>query len=245
MDLTPAVDGPAPLGAPLEPSWWVEPIPDAMISSPEADPAEVATSRDTVRIAFVRVLQHLPPRQRAVLILRDVLRWKASEVADLLDTSTDAVNSTLRRARAALGSADLPAGAPAAPTVEEQLLARYIDAFERLDIDALVGLLREDATVSMPPYLLWLDGREAFQRWFPTALAHCADPRLVPTSANGCPAVAAYQVSGPHGEHLPFAIHVLEPADGEIAAVHIFLDPALFATFGLPALLDDPRNQSH
>ncbi|HLJ09366.1 MAG TPA: RNA polymerase subunit sigma-70, partial [Acidimicrobiia bacterium] len=163
MDLAPAADGRAKLGAPREARQWVEPIPDSMINRPEADPAEVITSRESVRLAFVSALQYLGPRQRAVLILRDVLRWRAAEVADLLDTSVDAANSTLRRARAALRVANADAQpAPAAP-VEEALLARYVDAFERFDIDALVSLLREDATVSMPPYELWLDGREAFR----------------------------------------------------------------------------------
>jgi len=238
MDLAPAVDGPAPLGAPLELARWVEPIPDSMITSPEHDPAEMVTSRDNIRVAFVSALQHLLPRQRAVLVLRDVLRWKADEVADLLDTSVDAVNSTLRRARAALEAANLdPLTRPVA-AVEQSLLDRYVDAFERLDIDTLVDLLREDATVCMPPFVLWLAGREAFRRWLTDAIEDCAESRLVPIRANGCPAVAVYRATEHNGVHHAFAIHVLEPTDNQIAAIHVFLEPAMFDSFGLPARLD-------
>ena len=234
MDLAPAADGRAKLGAPREARQWVEPIPDSMINRPEADPAEVITSRESVRLAFVSALQYLGPRQRAVLILRDVLRWRAAEVADLLDTSVDAANSTLRRARAALRVANADAQpAPAAP-VEEALLARYVDAFERFDIDSLVSLLREDATVSMPPYELWLDGREAFRHWLRSGV-DCGNSRVIPTRANRCPAIAVYRPSGTGSAHQPYAIHVLEPAGDQIAAVHIFLDPGVFGPFQLPA----------
>jgi RNA polymerase sigma-70 factor (ECF subfamily) len=208
-------------------------MPDFMINRPEADPAEVITSRESVRLAFVSALQYLGPRQRAVLILHDVLGWRAGEVADLLDTSVDAANSTLRRARAALANANVDARpAPSAP-VEEALLARYVDAFERFDVDALVSLLREDATISMPPYELWLDGREAFRHWLRT-VPDCGNARVIATRANRCPAVAVYRPSGVDSSHRPYAIHVLEPTGDQIASVHVFLDPGVFGLFQLP-----------
>jgi RNA polymerase sigma-70 factor (ECF subfamily) len=238
MDLGPAADRPVPLGEPLAADRWVGPIPDLMIDAVETDPAEVVTSHESIRVAFIHALQHLLPRQRAVLILRDVLRWKASEVADLLDVSVEAVNSTLRRARAALAATNLsPAASPAAP-VEEALLARYADAFERLDMDTLVAMLREDATISMPPFRLWLDGQEAFSRFFPALAADCANTRFVTVHANGSPAFAVYKADEPNGEYRPFCVHVLELADRQICNIYIFLEPDLFEIFGLPDVLE-------
>ena len=164
MDIAPVANGrayegrrPLSLGTPQPEATWVRPIPDHLVSLPDDDPAEVAVSRESIRLAFIAALQHLAPGQRAVLILRDVLAWRANEVAELLDTSVDAVNSTLRRARAALAAANL--GGPADPAeADPELLGRYIEAFERFDIDALVALLHEDATFSMPPFDLWLRG---------------------------------------------------------------------------------------
>jgi RNA polymerase sigma-70 factor (ECF subfamily) len=233
IDLGPAADGPTPLGAPLEASRWIEPIPDRLITGPEADPAELVTARETIRLAFIAALQHLGPRQRAVLILRDVLRWRAAEVAEILGTSTDAVNSTLRRARGSLTRADRSGPVTEPRTSDEALLARYVDAFQRFDIDALVALLREDAAVSMPPYPLWLRGRAAFAAWLTEHAGSCSPGRVVATRANGCPAIATYHPTRPRGPAQP-AIHVLEPADGRIAAVHVFMAPGVFGLFHRP-----------
>src|SRR5262249_27731576 len=138
---------------------WVQPVPDARVLPTNGDPAEVAAARDSIRLAFVAALQHLPPRQRAVLILREVLRWQATEVAELLDTSVASVNSALQRARATLAAGDLDAAPPLQFDAEQQaLLARYVEAFERYDIDALVTLIHDDAKFTMPPYAIWLEG---------------------------------------------------------------------------------------
>ena len=157
MDLGPAQSADTPLPEPLPEVTWIEPIPDGRVVPANSDPAEVAELRDSIRLAFIAALQLLPPRQRAVLILREVLRWKASEAAELLDTSVQSVNSALQRARAALASTDVSATRPMESMDEEQraLLARYVDAFERYDMDSLTSLLHEDATWSMPPYDLW------------------------------------------------------------------------------------------
>jgi RNA polymerase sigma-70 factor (ECF subfamily) len=213
---------------------WIQPAPDRLILPPDEDPAELAVSRESVRLAFVAALQHLAPRQRAVLILRDVLRWRAPEVAILLDTSTDAVNSMLRRARAGLAvvDAESPRRPPADP--DPQLLAAYIDAFDRHDVDLLVSLLRDDAILEMPPFDLWLRGRDDIRRWL-IAVDALSDHLLTPVSANGSPAAAAYRPQAPDGSHCAFAIHVLDIAGGRIAAIHAFLDPALFGLFGLPS----------
>jgi RNA polymerase sigma-70 factor (ECF subfamily) len=202
------------------------------------DPAELAASRETVRLAFVAALQHLPPRQRAVLILREVLSWRAGEVAELLGTSIASVNSALQRARATLAANDLADTAPSRIDPEEQaLVARYVDAFERYDIGSLVSLLREDATFSMPPYALWLCGPLEVRRWYLGQGCGCRGSRLVATAANGCPAFGAYR-PGEDGAHHPFALQVIEVSGGRIAALHHFLDPGLFAAFGLPARLE-------
>src|SRR3954462_8353558 len=161
MDLGPSSSADTLLSPGLPDSAWVQPVPDALVL-PEGDPAEVAASRETIRLAFVAALQHLPPRQRAVLILREVLRWQADEVAELLDTTVVSVNSALQRARTTLAERDLTAGTAAAPihASQQDLLARYVDAFERFDIDSLVSLLHRDATMSMPPFPLWLQGAD-------------------------------------------------------------------------------------
>jgi RNA polymerase sigma-70 factor (ECF subfamily) len=237
MALGPAATGELELGTPLPPETWVEPAPDAVLSPTGADPGELAVNRESVRLAFVAALQHLLPRQRAVLILRDVLRWKASEVAELLETSTDAVNSTLRRARSTLAAThhDTASDESAAlADTDQDLLARYVDAFQRFDIDALVALLRKDATLDMPPFELWLQGADDIRRWL-LAGEDCRHDRFVPIAANGSPAVAIYQPTGPGGSLRPFAIQVLEVSGQRISAVHAFLDPSLFEVFGLPA----------
>ncbi|MET7970696.1 sigma-70 family RNA polymerase sigma factor [Micromonospora sp. NPDC005305] len=215
---------------------WVEPVPDAAVLP--ADPAELAVARESVRLAFVAALQHLPARQRAVLILRDVLRWRADEVADLLDATVPAVNSALQRARATLAGvrAERRAG-PDLDPVDRVLLDRYVDAFARYDVDALVALLRADAVQSMPPYRMWLRGAADIGRWLRGPGAGCAGSRLVRVAANGGPAVAQYRVD-PAGGHRAFSITVLECAGGRIARLTHFLEPRLFPRFGLPVRLD-------
>jgi RNA polymerase sigma-70 factor (ECF subfamily) len=240
MDLGPAGSADAFRGATRPGEAWMEPIPDAKVVPDSGDPAELAAARETIRLAFVTALQHLPPKQRAVLILREVLRWQATEVAELLDTSVPSVNSALQRARATLADrrvdVDTAEPAPVDPA-QHALLARYIDAFERYDIPALVSLLHDDAVMSMPPYDFWLQGPEQMGRWFGGGGAGCAGSRLVPTSANGCPAFGSYRID-PAGGHAPWAIQVLEIADGRIIGHHNFLDTSLFAAFGLPPHLD-------
>jgi RNA polymerase sigma-70 factor, ECF subfamily len=222
-------------------SAWLEPMPDARVLPDRSDPAELAVERDTIRLAFVAALQHLPPRQRAILLLREVLRWQASEVATLLDTSVASVNSALQRARATLAEAALDDGDPVAPLDADQqdLLRRYVDAFERYDLDRLVTLLQEDAVQSMPPYELWLEGRDEIAAWMLGPGAECRGSRLVPTVANGRPAFGQYRPSGPNGEHEPWSLQVLQVRDGRIAEITFFLDTArFFPLFGLPARLD-------
>ena len=174
------------------------------------------------------------PRQRAVLILRDVLSWRANEVAELLETSEDAVNSTLRRARSALAAVNLDAVPTEPREADRELLYRYIEAFERYDVDSLVALLHEDATLNMPPYELWLQGIPDIRRFLAAIEVEGAHDRVIEIAANGCPALAVYRPAGPSGALEPFEIHVLEIAGGRIAAIHAFLDPALFPVFGLP-----------
>ncbi len=237
MDLGPSSTADSFTGRSLPEHAWVTPLPDARILADDGDPAEVAASKETVRLAFVVALQHLPARQRAVLILREVLRWQASEVAELLDTSVASVNSALQRARATLSSRDI--GAAPVPTDADQqsLLARYVDAFERYDIDSLVTLLHEEAVMSMPPYDFWLRGPLQMGRWFLGEGSVCRGSRLVATAANGGAAFGSYHSDG-HGGHLPWSIQLIEVAGDRIVGHHNFLDTNLFAAFGLPARLD-------
>jgi RNA polymerase sigma-70 factor (ECF subfamily) len=220
---------------------WIEPIPDGRVV-PEGDPAEVAVARETIRLAFVAALQHLPPRQRAVLILCEVLRWKASEVAELLDTSVASVNSALQRARATLEASSVSA-ADTSPSVDEadaELLSRYVEAFERYDMDALTSLIHEDATQSMPPYDLWLRGRDDIFEWWLGPGAGCRGSRVVPTvAANGAPAFGQYKPSAAGDGYEPWALQVLEVKDGRIVELTFFLDTErVFPLFGLPPRLD-------
>ncbi|MCK2221356.1 sigma-70 family RNA polymerase sigma factor [Actinomadura sp. ATCC 31491] len=219
MDLAPPAVPGAALGEPLPPGRWVQPVPDERV----LDPADVAVGRESVRLAFVAALQHLPPRQRAVLVLRDVLAWSAAETAALLDTTVASVNSALQRARARL-----PAPGDGGD-VDEDLLARYLSAFERYDVTALVALLHEDATSSMPPFTWWLRGRADIAAVMRAAPAPCAGSRLVPARANGGPAFARYAADG-----AAFALVVLDVAAGRVAGVTTYLDPGLFPFFGLP-----------
>jgi RNA polymerase sigma-70 factor (ECF subfamily) len=255
MDLGPAGSSSAPLAAPLPETAWLGPVPDGRVLPTDGDPAEIAAGRESIRLAFVAALQHLPPRQRAVLILREVLSWSASEVAELLDTSVASVNSALQRARATLASADLAAD-PIKPMDEEQrtLLARYVEAFERYDITALTSLLHDDATLNMPPLPLWLRGTAEISDWMLGHGCGCAGSRLVPTVANGMPAFGQYRPAATADQTawggarpaapedrgwLPWALVVLEISAGRIKGISNFLDTdALFPLFGLPDRLD-------
>jgi RNA polymerase sigma-70 factor (ECF subfamily) len=218
---------------------WVEPIPDTLIGGD--DPAEVAVARDSVRLALVAALQHLPARQRAVLILREVLRWEAKEVAELLGTTTASVNSALQRARATLARSDLAAAEATGPltSADRRLLERYVAAFERYDLAGLTSLIREDAQQSMPPYDMWLRGRDDILTWWFGPGIGCRGSRVIATAgANGSPAFGQYKPS-PDGGYEPWALQVLELSGGRIAEITFFLDTArIFPLFGLPTRLD-------
>jgi RNA polymerase sigma-70 factor (ECF subfamily) len=214
---------------------WLQPVPDSLV----ADPAEAVASRETLRLAFVAALQHLPPRQRAVLILCEVLRWKASEVAELLETSVASVNSALQRARATLEASELtPESSFEEP--DRELLKRYVKAFEDYDFDSLASLIREDATQSMPPYDLWLSGRDDVFAWWIGPGIGCKGSRVVPvTNANGSPAFGQYKPSETGEGYEPWALQVLEVSGGRIGELTFFLDTeTLFPLFGLPLRLD-------
>jgi RNA polymerase sigma-70 factor, ECF subfamily len=242
MDLGPARSPDGPIGEILPEVTWIEPVPDGRVMSGSADdPAAVAESRETIRLAFVAALQRLPARQRAALILCEVLQWKASEAAELLDTSVPAVNSALQRARAALDAAEVHDAAQGALSEHDhELLTRYVEAFERYDMDALTALIHEDATQSMPPYELWLDGRRDILGWWVGPGAACRGSRVLPTlGANGSPAFGQYKPSETGSGHDPWALQVLEVADGQIVEFTFFLaTETLFPLFGLPPRLD-------
>jgi RNA polymerase sigma-70 factor (ECF subfamily) len=236
MDLGPAGEPVAEnLNVPTEVT-WIEPIPDGAIGAD--DPAELAIERDTIRLAFVAALQHLPARQRAVLILCEVLRWKASEVAELLDTSVASVNSALQRARATLEASGVTStdAAPPMDQAQRDLLARYVDAFQRYDIDALTAVIRADATQSMPPYDLWLHGRDDIFAWFYGPGIGCSGSILVPVGgANLTPAFGQYKPSESGDGYEPWALNVVELARDGVVELTFFLDTArLFPLFGLP-----------
>src|SRR5437660_1532900 len=219
---------------------WIEPIPTSMVTA-ESDPAELAVQRDTIRLAFVAALQHLPARQRAVLILCEVLRWKASEVAELLESSVASVNSALQRARATIEERDIAATDPVAPMdpAQKAFLARYVDAFQRYDVDALTAVIREDASQSMPPFDLWLSGRDDILTWFFGPGIGCAGSRLIPVeTANGQIAFGQYKPSESGSGYDPWALQVLEIADGAVVEFTFFLSTErLFPLFGLPPRL--------
>jgi RNA polymerase sigma-70 factor, ECF subfamily len=215
---------------------WLEPVADARVIPADADPAEQIVLRQSIRLAFVAALQHLPPKQRAALLLTEVLGWSAAEVADGLDTSVASVNSALQRARATLASRDVSLReAPASLSVAQvALVDRYVAAFEQYDVDALTSLLTKDATLSMPPYTLWLRGPENIRAWLLGRGCGCRGSRLVPTSACGSPAFGQYRRGGEE----PWALIVLETAGDRITGVTSFLDTAtLFPQFGLPPRL--------
>ena len=240
MDLAAPQTADALLGEPLPEVTWIQPIPDGRVVPEGGDPAVVAESRETIRLAFMAALQHLPPRQRAVLILRDVLRWKATEVAELLEATVASVNSALQRARSTLADSNISATDPAKPMDQEQraLLTRYVHAFEQYDLDSLVSLLHKDATWSMPPYELWLRRHDDIRRWCLGPGAGCRGSRLIPTVANGSPAFGQYKPSV-GGGYEAWALQVIEASAGRIIGISFFLDtPTLFPLFGLPARLE-------
>jgi RNA polymerase sigma-70 factor (ECF subfamily) len=238
MELAPASSADTPLGEVLPEATWILPVPDGRVVPEDGNPAEVAESRETIRLAFVAALQHLPPKQRAVLILREVLRWKATEVAELLETSVASVNSALQRARATLEATDVDALSEPVDDEQRALLARYVDAFERYDMDSLTSLLHQDATWNMPPFELWLQTHDDIRRWCLGPGIGCRDSRLVPTMANGSPAFGQYKPA-PDGGREPWSLQVLEISGGRIAGITFFLDTAsLFPLFGLPARLE-------
>jgi len=240
MDLGPAL---APIEANLQPfpdEDWVQPIPDTLVAT-DGDPADVIVGRESIRLAFVAALQHLPPRQRAALILCEVLQWKAAEAAELLGMTVAGVNSALQRARATLAERELSSSAAGArlEAADREILDRYVKAFERYDMDALAEVIHEDATQSMPPFSLWLEGRDDILSWFVGPGDGCRGSRLIPTAnANGLPAFGQYKPD-PDGGHMPWALHVVEMDHDGAVELTFFLDTAtLFPLFGLPERLD-------
>ncbi|HVT19793.1 MAG TPA: sigma-70 family RNA polymerase sigma factor [Mycobacteriales bacterium] len=215
---------------------WISPVNEDSVLPDNGDPADIAVARDSIRLAFVTALQHLPAKQRAALILCEVLRWPASEAAELLESSVASINSALQRARATL--ATLPEDpAPAQLDADHaDLLAKYVDAFERYDIERFVTLLHEDAVMSMPPFSLWLQGAGKIATFMALpGPAQCANSKLIPVRANGCPAFAQYKPDPVDGGYTPWGLQVLEIVDGRIAHWNCFLDTSsIFPTFGLP-----------
>jgi RNA polymerase sigma-70 factor (ECF subfamily) len=240
MDLGPAVE---PIESNLNvrsAKEWIEPIPENLIA-PDKDPADLAVERESIRLAFVAALQQLPARQRAVLILREVLRWEASEVGELLDTSVASVNSALQRARATLAQSNVSTAdpLPELSAADRAMLERYVKAFEQYDMAALTSLIREDASQSMPPFDMWLSGRDDILAWWVGPGNGCRGSRVIPVvGANGSPAFGQYKPS-PNGGYEPWALQVLELKEGRIAEFTFFLDTArLFPLFGLPLEFD-------
>ncbi|MFD7434993.1 sigma-70 family RNA polymerase sigma factor [Streptomyces sp. NPDC059861] len=227
---------------------WLEPMPDARVLPSTADPAEAAVAKESVRLAFMAALQQLPPKQRAVLILREVLAWKASEVAELLGTSVASVNSALQRARATLAEReDTGSDAVVSDALDEEqqkLLERYVAAFEGYDMTALTALLHEDAVMTMPPFDLWLRGPADITGFMTTIGSACADSRLRPVEVNGLPGFAHYKPDPESGGFVPWAVQVLEISDGRITGFHCFLDTKRwFPLFGLPLHLEAEADQ--
>lgn len=241
MDLSEPGTAESPIGVPLAESTWIEPVPDGRVVPSAADPAQQAVARESLRLAFVAALQHLPARQRAVLILREVLRWEASEVAELLDTTVASVNSALQRARASLDAKGLEPGGAGAPLDEDQqaFLARYVQAFEQYDMEALTSLIQEDAVQSMPPYALWLRGRDDVLAWWFGPGIGCRGSRLVPVEANGSPAWGQYRPRPDGDGYDAWALQIVELGSDGVAEFTFFLDTErIFPLFGLPLRLD-------
>jgi RNA polymerase sigma-70 factor (ECF subfamily) len=237
MDLGPAGHADNFSGATRAENAWVTPIPDGRVLPEDGDPAAVAEAKESIRLAFVTALQHLPARQRAVLILREVLRWQATEVAELLDSTVASVNSALQRARATLSTLDTGASQSLPVTADQRaMLDRYVDAFERYDITSLVSLLRDDVVMSMPPYDFWLSGPDEMAKWFVGQGIGCQGSRLLTVEANGMAAFASYKPD-PAGGHAPWSIQLIEISCDRIVGHHNFLDTSLFPFFGLPAHL--------
>jgi RNA polymerase sigma-70 factor, ECF subfamily len=239
MDLAGPLSAETPVGTQNIEALWIEPAPDSRVLATGADPGDIASSRETVRLAFIAALQYLPPRQRAVLILREVLCFSAEEVAQLLETSVASVNSALQRARARLAAKEVEVHpGDVLDEDQQQLLDRYLEAFERYDIDALTALLHEDASMSMPPYEMWVQGRKDIGGFFLGQGHACRGSRLVPVRANGCGAFGQYRLSEDGSRHEPWALQVIEVSDGKIEAINSFLDTeTLFPLFGLPVTL--------
>lgn len=225
----------ASLGEPLPAGTFVEPALTASVS----DPAERAVVRDSVRLAFLAALQHLPATQRAVLILRDVLAWRAAEVAELLELSVAAANSQLQRARETMVAVREGSRAPrprGSAEEQERIVARYAAAFERYDMDALAAMLAQDAVMSMPPYRLFLQGRSDVLAWLTGPGAECEGSRVLPVDVNGGPGFAQYR-RDPAGGYAPWGVHVLVVREGAVAEETVFLGPDVFASLGLPERL--------
>lgn len=249
MDLSEATPLARAALSPRPDNTWLEPMPDARVLPVVEDPAEAAVAKESIRLAFMAALQQLPPKQRAVLILREVLAWRASEVAELLDTTVASVNSALQRARATLAErGDAGAeGAVSDPLDEEQqkLLERYVKAFEGYDMTALTALLHEDAVMTMPPFDLWLRGTADITGFMTTLGASCAGSRLLPVQANGLPGFAHYKPDPDNGGFSPWAVQVLEISDGRITGFHCFLDTQRwFPLFGLPLHLEAESDET-
>lgn len=228
----------AELGAPLSDTAFVQPIADSKVIDLTADPADVALARESIRLAFVAALQHLPPLQRSVLILCEVLAWRATEAAELLEQTVAAVNSALQRARKTLATRREPVLMPMMDSRHTALLRQYVEAFERYDIDRLVSLLRDDVVLSMPPFKLWLSGPDDCAAWFRGKGIVCKDSRLLPVMVNGTAGFGAYHLVEP-GLWEPFAIQIIEASEGRIVGHHNFLYPELFPELGLPAAVDE------
>ena len=241
MDLSSPVPATTVPGDPLPEATWIGPVTDDAIGM-SADPADRAVLRDSIRLAFVAALQHLPPRQRAVLLLREVLAWSAADVAELLETTVASVNSALQRARATMAELDTRGGVSAYELGDDEraLLDRYVRAFEAYDIEALVRLLHDDASISMPPLALWLQGVDDLRGWYLGHGIGCKGSRLVPLTVNGAPGFAQYRVD-PEGGHRAWSVQVLEITEGRIRHVHHFLEDfggRIFEGLGLPLHLD-------
>lgn len=235
MEMGPSSVAPSGPGPTLPEATWIQPMPDSAVLPEDGDPAEMTVQRESIRLAFIAALQHLPPRQRAVLILRDVLRWRAAEVAQLIGSTVASVNSALQRARATLSEIDPAANGPTRELDEEEraLVARYVAAFERYDMTSLTALLHDDAVLSMPPYALWVRGPEEIAGWMLGPGHECRGSRLLPTAANGSPAFGQYRCV--NGRYEPWALVVLETDGQRITGINSFLDTAsLFPLFGLP-----------
>ena len=253
MDLGPATDvaDVDSLGDPGDGQWWVDPIADDRVIDPLRDPVDLVVARESIRLAFVVALQRLPPRQRAAIVLCDVLQWSAADTAELLESTVGSVNSALQRARASLGREPDrdPDGDPGRDPVvgaksgedERAVLDRYVDAFERYDIDALVTMMRDDVVLSMPPYPLWLQGPDQLAAWYLGHGSGCRGSKLVPIRISGTTGFATYKPpdDGTVGRREAFSIQIVEVVDGMIIAQHNFLTPERFAEFGLPLVIDD------